>query len=200
MDKVREPLQRAHGFLERNPNLDGSRLLKKEATALVKALNRYNEKTKEVELSLTPDFAETAAILEGDGRRLVTPDFVRDFTGKHCSETLTFSKANKKERTALLLLAAQDGKLRILKKKIDPSRKYREMYQSLLNESETIVEQRILEMKAADFRGIVNSAGLDAPRIKSGAVSTSKASRKKVLKQILRDKTSEELMDGLSGE
>jgi hypothetical protein len=198
MDRILEPLERTFAFLKRNPNLDGSTLLKKEAITLVKALNKYNEKAEAVELSLTADYAEAAALLEGDGKSLVTAEFIRQFTSRHCTNTLSFNKANKKERTALLLLAARDKKLTILKKQIDPSKKYREMYQKLLSETEKVIEKQVVAMKAGDFRGIVNAAGLDAPRTRGGAVSTAKAARNKVLQQIIRSKQSDELMDNLA--
>jgi hypothetical protein len=200
MDKILEPLTRASDFLRRYPNLDGSRVLNKEAAALVKALNKYNDKAAELELSLTPYYAETAAILEADGKPLVTPDFIRGFTGKYCSKTLSVSKVNKKEREALLKLAARDGKLQILRTQLDPTRKYREMFQRLLSESEDVIKQKILSMKAADFQGIVKGVGLDAPQTKAGAVSTSKGSKEAVLKQIFHVKRSDELMEDLTND
>ena len=111
MDRILEPLERTFAFLKRNPNLDGSTLLKKEAITLVKALNKYNEKAEAVELSLTADYAEAAALLEGDGKSLVTAEFIRQFTSRHCTNTLSFNKANKKERTALLLQTATSMQL-----------------------------------------------------------------------------------------
>jgi len=200
MGKVLEPLERASAFLRRNPNLEDSRLLQKEAAALVKALVNYNEKAGEIELSLTPDYAETASLLDSDGKPLATPDFVRDFTQKHCSVTLSFPKVNKKERTALLLLAARDKKLKILRQQLDPSKKHREMFQRLLGESDQNIRQKILSMKAADFQGLIKAVGLDAPHTQSGAISTSRAAKEGAIKQILGAKRSDELMDSLSNE
>jgi hypothetical protein len=200
MDKVLEPLEQAAEFLKRHPNLDGSRLLKKEATALVKALDKYNDKAQELELSLTPDYAETAALIASEGKSLVTPDFVREFTRKQCSTILDFNKINKKERDALLLLTAQNGKLQALRKQLDPTKKYRERFQRLLSESDEVIKLTIFAMKARDFQEIVKAAGLDAPRTKSGTVSTGKGAKEIVLKQILREKKSDELMERLSNE
>ena len=200
MKKIRESLQETLEFLNRYPNLDGSTLLKKEADSLWKALQKYNERAEEVGLSLTADFAETSSLLEGDGKNIVTPDFIKTFTRKHCSKILSFDKANKKERSELLLLAAKEKKLPILKKMIDPSKMYREMYQDIIKESTRGIEQKLLSMKPKDFQGLVNAVGLDAPRTKTGGISTSKTVRKNVLKQILRDKESDELMDALSGD
>jgi hypothetical protein len=197
MAGVFESLEKACDFLRQHPDLDGSTLLKKETNALVKALGKFNEKAEEVKLSLTADYAEAAALLEGDGKPLATPAFIREFTKKHCTTTLSFSRANKRERTALLLRAARDGKLSILKELIDPSKKFRQMYQALLSKPTADIKREILAMKPAVFRGIVNAAGLSAPRTKAGAVSTAKTARKKVLHQIIRSKQSDKLMDSL---
>ena len=198
MAKIFEALNTAFDFLFRRPNLDGSTLLKKESETLGKALEKYNGKAGEIELSLMPDFAETAAIVEGDGKSLITADFIKDFTSRNCSSKLVVPKADKKARTALLMLAARENKLGLLKQQLDPIQKYRELFHTLMKQHEAAIKDKIYKMKPADFANLVKAAGLDAIKTSKGTVSTSKASRDKVLKQILRDKQSDELMTGLA--
>ncbi|HTY23014.1 MAG TPA: hypothetical protein VMC85_07780 [Desulfomonilaceae bacterium] len=200
MDTVLEPLNRAFTFLKRYPNLDGSKLLEKEARGLIKALIKYNDKAETVHLSLIPDYAETAGLLEAEGKSLVTPDFVAEFTRKHCSRILSFDRINKKERTTLLLLAAKDGKLKDLKKQLDPTRKYREVFQNLLSEPAEVIRKKVVSMKSGDFQGMVKAVGLDAPRTRAGSISASKGAKENVIKQMLRDKKSDELMERLGNE
>lgn len=197
MQEIREHLERAFRFLQRHPNLDGSKLLDKEALALTKALTKYNQKAGEVELSLKPAFAETAGIIEAEGKSLLTPAFVEEFTRKHCSRTLSFKKINKKERATLLLLAAQDEKLETLRKHLDPTKKHRESFQRLLGETEVVIRARVLAMKPGEFQGMVTAVGLDAPLTKSGSISTAKGAKEKVIKQVLRAKESDDLMESL---
>ncbi len=196
MGKIRNGLSNALAFLDRQPALEGSNLLKKESTSLANALEKYNAKTEEVELSLSPNFTEVAALVEGEAKSRVTTSFIKDFTNRHCSTKLVFQKSGKPARIALLLLAAREGRLDQLRQALDRSEKYREMYHHLMETKEDNIRAKILGMPATDFKGIVTAIGLDAPRIQSG-VSSSATARKQVLKQMLRDKKTDELMNGL---
>ena len=173
----------------------GQTLLKKESTSLANALEKYNAKTEEVELSLSPNFTEVAALVEGEAKSRVTTSFIKDFTNRHCSTKLVFQKSGKPARIALLLLAAR-GKTGPTSSRPFRSEKYREMYHHLMETKEDNIRAKILGMPATDFKGIVTAIGLDAPRIQSG-VSSSATARKQVLKQMLRDKKTDELMNGL---
>jgi hypothetical protein len=200
MSKLFEELKAATDFIKRRPKLEGSHLLKKESDSLLKALEKYNAKAGELDLSFTPGYTETAALIEGDAKSRVTVQFIKDFTRSHCSTQLVFEKADKKARTALLTRATRDGKLQKLQQVLDQRQRFRDMYHELLELADTEIKTRLLAMPAKDFCGLVTTIGLDAPRLKNSAVSASKASREKVLKQILRDKTSEELMSGIGGD
>jgi hypothetical protein len=200
MTMLLEALKRAADFVERHPKLERSHDLKKESESLGNALRKYNAKAEEMALSFTPNYAETSALLEGEAKSRVTVEFIKSFTQKNCSSPLVCAKSDKKARTALLILAARDGKLEQLKKALDQNQKYRERFQRLLEAAETEIKTKLIAMPAGDFKGLVTAVGLDALKTQSGAVSTSKASREKALKQILRDKASEELMSGLGGD
>lgn len=197
MTRLLEALSKAADFIERHPNLERSHLLKKESESLDKALEKYNQKSEEIGLSFAPNYAEAAALIEGDAKSRVTTAFIRDFTKKNCSSQLVLEKADKKARTALLMLAARDNKLEQLKTALDQKQKYRQIFQELLEATEREIKTRVMTIPAREFGSLVSAVGLDAPRTKSGSVSASKAAREKVLKQILRDKTSEELMVGI---
>jgi hypothetical protein len=197
MVKVLAALERAVKFIGRHPNLDGSHLLKKESASLASALEKYNSKTQEIELSFIPGYAETQSLVEGEAKKRVTVDFIKKFTKKHCSTQLVFDKADKKARTALLVSAAKDNKLHQLQKDLDQNQKYRELFQELGELGEGNIKVKILSMAAKDFTSLVVANGLDAIRTKGGAVSCSKSAREKVLKQILRDKMSDELIRGI---
>jgi hypothetical protein len=197
MVKVLAALEQALKFIGRYPNLDGSHLLKKESASLASALEKYNSKAEEIELSFLPDYAETQSLIEGEAKKRVTADFIKKFTKKHCSTQLVFEKADKKARMALLLSASKDNKLHQLRQDLDQNQRYREMFQELGESSEGDIKVKILNMAAKDFTGLVVANGLDAIRTKGGAVSSSKLAREKVLKQILRDKMSDELIRGI---
>lgn len=185
MPKIAKEVQAVMEFFERRPSLDGSNLLKKESAALQKALNNLLAKAGEIELSLQPGYAETENLVEGTGKPLCNKDFMREFSHKHLSKNLNPSKADKKARQELLKLAAQDGKLDELRKALDPQKKYRDMLQDLMKRDDAAVKKRVMSMKPVDFRGIVTANGFEAPETKSGAISTAKSARAKVLKQIL---------------
>ncbi len=193
-------LQRTAQFLRRRPNLDGSILLRREARHLLRALKAYVEKAEEVELSLSADYAETAALIEGEGREFVTPEFVREFTRTHCTETLSFDRVNKKERTELLRLAARNDKLQALKRHLDPKEQYRELFRRLICLPDDDIEAAVMSMASGDFRGLAAASGLNVPRTETGTLSASKTARNKVLGQILGEKRSNELMDQLESD
>ncbi len=197
MVRLSEALRKATDFIERRPNLEGSHLLKRESESLSKALEKYNRKAEEIDLSLAPYYAETAALIEGDSKNRVTTKFIRDFTKKNCSTPLVFERADKKARLALLILAAREGKLEQLRGALDQKEKYRERYHELLKSTPNEITVELMAMPAGDFSALVNAVGFDAPRTTKGAISTARDARKKVLKQILRDKTSEDLMIGI---
>lgn len=197
MATVSDQIKRVTDFLKRQPNLDGSMLLKKESDALAKAAGKYAEKAENIELSLKPEYAETLALIEGDGKNIATTRFIKEFSATCCSRTLEFEKADKKARKELVDLAARENKLSKLKKALDPERKYREQIKELMKLDETTIASRILAMTAQTFKGLVEAVGLEATRTSSGAISTSKANKNKVLKQILHMKRSDEYLAGL---
>jgi hypothetical protein len=197
MIKILDALKKALDFINRHPKLEGSQLLNKESESLASALGKYNSKAEEIELSLAPNYTETAVLIEGEAKSRVSVSFIKEFTKKYCSFQLVFQKADKKARTALLMLAAREDKLKELQRNLDQNQKYREMFHKLIGGKQSDIRAEIMNMPAKDFGGLVTAVALDAPRIKSGAVSSSKTAREKVLKQILRDKMSDELMIGL---
>ena len=174
-------IKRITEFMERQPNLDSSILLKTEVQALCDAAEAYLVRAEEVELTLMPGYAETAALMEGDGRSIATVDFIRNFSKRYCTKILHPKRADKKARRSLLLLAAKDAKLEELRNQLDPDRKYRELAQRLLELDSKTIEKKILSMKSADFRALVTANGLDAHRTSSGQISCAKASRMKAL-------------------
>jgi hypothetical protein len=95
------------------------------------------------------------------------------------------------------MLEAREDKLKELQRNLDQNQKYRKMFHNLIGGKQSDIRAEIMNMPAKDFGGLVTAVALDAPRTKSGAVSSSKTAREKVLKQILRDKMSDELMIGL---
>lgn len=194
MARLTDALKKAEQFLTRHPSLEASTLLKKESATLIAALDKYSSKAEEIELSLTADFVVTADLVHGEAKNRVTKDFIRDFTKSHCSAPLVVVKADKKARTALLVLAAKDNKLPKLQELLDQSQRYREMLHQLLEKRESDIRQTILSMPSQDFGALVRAAGLDAPKTGTGAVSSSRKAREIVLKQVLRDKVSDQLM------
>jgi hypothetical protein len=197
MANTMEALRRALDFLDRYPHLEGSNLLKTESERLATALEKYNSKAEGVELSLKPDFSEVAALIEGRAKRLLTASFIKDFAKKYCSTVLTVSRADKRARTDLLMLAAKEQKLQELRDVLDDSRKYRHMLHRLMDEKANEIQAKILNMPAEEFKALVEANGLDVIRTGTGKVSTKADSRKKTLKHILRDKTADDLMAGL---
>jgi len=197
MTKVTGFVARVMGFLKRQPDLDGSALLRTESAALAKALEKYIHKAEEIELTLKPEYAETLALIEGDGRSLATKDFIKKFSADNCSVLLSPAKTDKKARKELVLLAARENKLGKLKKALDPSRKYRELIKELLQLTEQQIAKRISRLKPAEFKGLVETNGLEASRTGSGAISTSAANKTKVVKQILHIKKSDQYLSGL---
>ena len=181
MTEAHALIKRITDFMERQPNLDSSILLRSETQALCDAAKAYLAKAEEIELTLKPGYAETAALMEGDGKSIATVDFIRGFSKRYCSETLDPKRADKSARKALLLLAAEDSKLDELRNKLDPEKKYRELLQKLLESDDKTIKDRILSMKPADFKALVTANGLDAHRTSSGEVSSAKASRMKAL-------------------
>jgi hypothetical protein len=197
MTRIRESVAQVMEFLKRQPDLDGSTLLKTEAAALEKAMQKYLQKAVEIELTLKPEYAETLALIEGDGKPLATKDFIKKFSSENCSVTLGPAKADKKARKELMLLAAKDNKLAKLKKALDPSRKYRELIKDLLELTEHEIAKRISSLKPAEFKGLVEANGLEVARTKSGTISTSASNKTKAVKQILHIKRSDQYLSGL---
>lgn len=197
MTRVIEPVKRVMDFLRRQPDLDGSALLKTESAILVKAVDKYLQKAEEIELTLKPEYAETLALIERDGKSLATKDFIRKFSSENCSVTLTTAKTEKKARKELVLLAARDNKLAKLKKALDPSRKFRELMKQLLELTEQEIAARVSALKPAEFRGLVEANGLEASRTRGGTISTSAVSKTRVVKQILHIKRSDQYLSGL---
>lgn len=197
MVKVIDSVARVMGFLKRQPDLDGSALLKNESTALAKALEKYIHKAEEIELTLKPEYAETLALIEADGKSVATKDFIKKFSGENCSVMLSPAKIDKKARKELVLLAARDNKLGKLKKALDPSRKFRELIKELLQLTENEVTARVAALKPAEFKGLVEANGLEASRTGTGTISTSAASKTRVVKQILHIKNSDQYLTGL---
>jgi hypothetical protein len=184
-------------FLKRQPDLDGSHLLKKESAALLKAVEKYLSRAEEIELSLCPDYLEAQALLEGEGKTLATVSFIKAFSRKHCSRSLAPVKADKKARSDLLLLAAADKRLSELKTALDPSKEFRDLMATLLKMGNGAITEQVLAMPAARFRCLVDANGLDAGRTAGGSVSTSKAARQKVVEQILHIKASDRTLSDL---
>lgn len=197
MTRVIESVDRVRDFLKRQPDLESSTLLKTETADLVKALEKYLQKAEEIESTLKPGYAETLALIEGDGKSIATKEFIRKFSSENCSHTINPAKTDKKVRKELVLLAAKDNKLSKLKKALDPSRKYRELIKDLLHLTEHEITKRVSALKPAEFKGIVEANGLEATRTKTGTISTSAANKAKVVKQILHIKQSDSYLSGL---
>jgi hypothetical protein len=185
-------------FLKRHPELDGALLLSKESAAVAKSLEKYLEQAHAVELTLQPEYAATIALVEGDGKAVATVEFIMKFTAKNCSRALKPHKADKKARKELVMQAAQDDKLIQLRKALDPKRKYRDLMAELIKKSEDSIKSQVFSMTPVSFRGLVEANGLDVPRTASGAISTSKVNRDKVVKQIVHIKQSDRYLAGLS--
>jgi hypothetical protein len=151
----------------------------------------------ETELTLKPEYAETLALIEGDGKPLATKDFIKKFSGENCSVTLSPAKVDKKARKELILLAAKENKLAKLKRALDPSRKYRELIKDLLELNDNEIADRISRLRPAEFKGLVEANGLEVARTKSGTISTSAANKTKAVKQILHIKRSDQYLSGL---
>jgi hypothetical protein len=186
MTETHALIKRIADFMERQPNLDSSILLRSEVQALCDAAEAYLTRAEEIELTLMPDYAETAALMEGDGRNIATVDFIRNFSKCHCTKMLNPKRADKKARRSLLLLAAKDGKLKELRTQLDPDKKFRDLLQKLLELDSKAIEKKILGMKPADFRAMVTANGLDAHRTNSGEISCAKASRIKAVLTLRR--------------
>ncbi|MEW6349912.1 MAG: hypothetical protein AB1646_12670 [Thermodesulfobacteriota bacterium] len=197
MAELIERLQETMSVLSRHPEWERSTLLRAESRQLTAALDTYRAKVEALELSLNPDYIEAEALLEGHARNRVTAAFIKDFTRKHCSDQLVFPRVDKRARDALLIQAARDKKLRVLKDALDPEREYRQMYRDLASRPEKEIQEEVMGMEAGLLKEIVKAGVIESPRTRGGAVSTSLAARKQIVRQIIARKRSDELMAGL---
>lgn len=194
---ILESVGEVTSFIKRRPELQRSKLLEKETRDLEKALAGYLAKAQEIEITLSPEYSEALALMNGDGKSLVTGDFMAKFCAENCGGSWAPTKRGKDGKKEFLLLVAKKNKLGKLKKALDPGKKYRELLAEMLLLTEKEIQQRISTIKADAFRGLVETNGFEAARTGRGAISTARENKTKVATQIIHMKKSDQCLSGL---
>jgi hypothetical protein len=178
-------------FLEDFPKLSRGSTLSGSLTTLQRNLGRVVAKMDDLRLEQHPLYSEVAHLLEGDGKAIANPEFMRKFCSNRSMERFNAEKADKATRKRFLKLVAKADKLSELRDALDTKKVYKALFDEILANDLSVIEKRLYELKPSILTGIVDSAGLVASKGKGGKVSKAKKSIDSILAQIEKIKLSE---------
>ncbi|MGB6067612.1 MAG: hypothetical protein WBG50_22630 [Desulfomonilaceae bacterium] len=191
MNSLVSELREAAEFLEKYPKLETSSDLAAPLKSLSKTLVTFLGKAETLRLEQLPGYAEVAALLEGDGKAVATPEFMQNFCKAKLKQRFTAAKADKKSRAQFLKIVAKGDRLMAVKKELDPKKRGRDLFDELRRLDLNLVKGRLSAMPAKDLTLLVEANGFAAPKTGTGLVSKKGKSLDQIVSQISQVKLSE---------